>query len=412
MRARWDSVPSVGADGPHTFVGSRIYDDLATFRPPVDWSVPVFKLTDQFDINSATSGCILDHLDLRSPAPSPPYEAEDVPGTPPTCAGLKVSTENLGDHIQILAAEDLVDRYGFKREILIDRDDEIASPPSTLTAGPCPILLNGWHKTNPSEWPPHESFDPIFLGFHIRRHQAPTLVSEEALDHYRAHQPIGCRDQFTLSLLRDNGVEAFLSNCLTLILPRRLDDPGQQTDVIVASRDERIMDHLPRSLGETIFVNHYTGSHDFASNLQSAADLLERYRTRARLVVTTLLHSALPALAIGIPIVVFYPFNDELGGRRSDRERFSTLATMVRIHEFGEVERVNWDGERIDLGSTKLLILDAFASLAARWGLPTVPPIGPWSPRESLLPPEWSANSGNLAAPDEATSGRQKMTVG
>ncbi len=411
MRSLWDSVPSVSADGPHTFSGPRMYEELATMQPPVDWSVPVFKLTNRFDPDAAKPGCILDHLDLRSPASSPPADAENVPGTPPTCAGLKVSTENLGDHIQILAAGDLLDRYGFKPGVLVDRDNEIASPPTTLNAGPHPILLNGWHKTNPSEWPPHETLDPIFLGFHIRPHQAPSLVSEEALDHYRAHQPIGCRDQFTLGLLRDRGVDAFLSNCLSLIVPRRLDDSRQQTDVIVASRDERIMDLLPPSLGPTIFVNHYSGSSDFDANLQRAGVLLERYRTRARLVVTTLLHSALPALAMGIPVVVFYPLNDD-HGRRSDRERFSTLATMVRIYEFNEVDKVDWEGERIALGSTKLRILDAFASLSARWGSPTAPLIGPWSPPEVLLPAERTPSPGSLAAPDEATTGRQKMTVG
>lgn len=323
----------------------------------------------------------------------------------------KVSTENLGDHIQILAATEITDRFGFEAGMLIDRDDEIASLPTPLQSGrPHPIVLNGWHKTNAAEWPPHEALDPIYLGFHVRPHQAPTLISEKALDHYRAYQPIGCRDQFTLTLLRNHGIDAFLSNCLSVIFPRRLDDPGQQTDVIVASRDERILGQLPRSLGPTVFVNHYSGSHDFDSNLQRAADLLELYRTRARLVVTTLLHSALPALAMGIPVVVFYPFNDE-AGHRSDRERFSTLAAMVRIHRFSEVEDVDWSGERIDLGSTKLRILDAFVASASRWGLPTVPPIGPWSPPEVLPPGERPTSSDRVAHPKETTARRQQVMV-
>ena len=55
---------------------------------------------------------------------------------------------------------------------------------------------------------------PIYLGFHFRLFQSPSLIGPEAIEHYRVHGPIGCRDQHTLSLLREKGVNAFLSHCL------------------------------------------------------------------------------------------------------------------------------------------------------------------------------------------------------
>jgi hypothetical protein len=97
-------------------------------------------------------------------------------------AGIKVGTENLGDHVQILAANQLLKRIGIVPDVLLDRDDEIASAPAlSALAKPVGALINGWYKTNPAEWPPHPDLDPIYLGFHMRLFQSPTLVSPAAM---------------------------------------------------------------------------------------------------------------------------------------------------------------------------------------------------------------------------------------
>ena len=121
-----------------------------------------------------------------------------------------------------------------------DRDNEIQSAPGLDEEdGPVGILLNGWFKTNRAEWPPHPKLAPLIHGFHIRLFQCPELISDASIDFFRRHQPIGCRDVSTETLLRSKGVEAFTSNCLSLALPRRIDDPMTQTEVFVVSRDER-----------------------------------------------------------------------------------------------------------------------------------------------------------------------------
>jgi hypothetical protein len=155
--------------------------------------------------------------------------------------------------------------------------------------------------------------------------------------------------------------------------------------VFVVSRDERIKNHLPQLIGPYTFVSHYTGSKDFAANLVQAEELLETYRSRAKLIITTLLHSALPAIAMGIPVVVFYPLND-VTAHISDRERFSSLEELVPIHRFDEVENVNWEPEPIDVSDTKLQIFDHFYKMAAQWVVKPLPSIGPFAP-PSALPP-------------------------
>jgi hypothetical protein len=389
----WLRVPKISADGPHSVqFGGLMYRPQADAIDSVDWTTPVFKLTYRLPEQGVPSGSFLEYLldhdddDIRPSNQTHPISNQRMVEPPRRFASLKVSTENLGDHIQIFAGLRLLARLGIEPTRYFDRDEEIHSAPGLdQEFGPVGILLNGWFKTNREEWPPHPKLMPLILGFHIRLFQCPELISEASIEFFRQHQPIGCRDVYTTSLLRNRGVQAFTSNCLSLTFPRRIDNRAAQTEVFVVSRDERIKNYLPHSIGSYTFVSHYTGSRDFSANLVQAQELLETYRSRAKLIVTTLLHCALPAISMGIPVVVFYPLNDE-AAHNSDRERFSSLEELVRVYRFDEIENVNWKPTPIDISETKLAILDRFYEMTAQWALKPLSPIGPLAPA-SVLPP-------------------------
>jgi hypothetical protein len=101
--------------------------------------------------------------------------------------------------------------------------------------------------------------------------------------------------------------------------------------------------------------------------------------------ITTLLHCALPAIAMGIPVVVFFPINNE-AAHASDRERFSSLEGLVRVHRLEEIESVDWDPQPVDVSEIKLRIFDRFYEMAARWGNGRLSKTGPIAP-SSALPP-------------------------
>lgn len=390
----WSRVPKISADGPHALqFGNRMYNPWRDVIESIDWGTPVFKLTYHMLEEGMKPGCLLEHLLERNEDEDPTYEhgPDPLPATPSDAAprsfaSLKVSTENLGDHIQIISGLRLLSRLGIEPTRYIDRDNEIESAPGLdEEEGSVGILLNGWFKTNREEWPPHPKLAPLIYGFHIRLFQCPELISDPSIDFFRLHQPIGCRDVYTENLLRSKGVQAFTSNCLTLTLSRRIDDPRSQTEVFVVSRDERIKDYLPESIKPYTFVSHYSGSSDFSANMARADELLETYRSRARLIVTTLLHCALPAIGMGIPVVVFYPLNGETA-HASDRERFSSLERFVRVYRIEEINEVDWNPKPIDVGGVKLKILDDFYAMAARWRIAPPLPIGPIAP-PSPFPP-------------------------
>lgn len=390
-RFAWARVPKISADGPHTIKRIGMAEPLQNVRAQIDWTTPVFKLS--YRIAPAMMRdpqCLLRYvLDRHGGSRAfPRHQAAPMPRATACIASLKVSTENIGDHIQIIGGKTLLGRLGLTiTGPVIDRDHEIASAPMLdEVGGNVGVLLNGWFKTNPAEWPPHPKLRPIYLGFHVRLFQAPTLTSAEAISHYRQYAPVGCRDRYTLSLLQSLGVEAFLSHCLSLTFARRFANPKQHTDVFVVSRDDRILSILPECIGPTRFISHYTGSGDFEANMRQATELLALYKSRAKLIITTMLHCALPAIAMGIPVVVFFPFNAE-DKHRSDRQRFSSLEEMIRIFHVEDVADVDWSGTLAEVGGIKLSLLDRLRQQVLLWGpIPNLP-LGPIAPGRELPAP-------------------------
>jgi hypothetical protein len=117
-----------------------------------------------------------------------------------------------------------------------------------------------------------------------------------------------------------------------------------------------------------------------------AEQLLELYRSRAALIVTTMLHCALPAIAMGIPVIVFYPINDKTA-HESDRERFSSLKHLVPVYYLEQIDNVGWHPNPIDISELKLQLLDRFYEMVARIGVAKPAPFGPIASPSTLPPP-------------------------
>lgn len=270
-----------------------------------------------------------------------------------------MSTNNLGDHFQIIAQLRLMKKLGLLPDVYIDRDNEINSCAKLDKLGEDKLFLpmNGWHKTNQKQWPPSGNIIPLFIGFHIRPRQCAfgdVATSPESIKYFKDHGPVGCRDYYTYELLQKYRVDSYISNCLTTTLPTR-EKKRTQTKVFVSSRDRAILDILPAHIrDECSFVNHYSNTNNFKRNMELAQKLLENYRDTAKLVITTFLHSALPCIAMGIPVIVFYP-NSPSGSEswKSDRERMSTLRTMTRCYNFSEANDVNWNPDSINIDEAK-----------------------------------------------------------
>lgn len=139
---------------------------------------------------------------------------------------LSVSTEsnmlNIGDYIQALASSQFLPTVdGFiERERLNLYKGETTK-----------IIMNGWFMHHPENWPPSELIDPLFVAFHINLLAKDKLISDKSISYLKRHEPIGCRDKYTLNLLIDKGVNAYYSGCMTLTLGQKFHSEKKTKDV-------------------------------------------------------------------------------------------------------------------------------------------------------------------------------------
>ena len=213
-------------------------------------------------------------------------------------ASFRYRGGNLGDEIQSLATEQFLPRV----DVLIDRE----TMRSFEATEPHVVVFQGWFAEFPETcFPPAPAIVPVFVGFHVTRDYgaAPYLLAGESLAYLKAHEPIGCRDDGTRRMLERAGVTAYRSLCLTLTFPRRTAPPEDGRVFVVDVTGVRI----PAEIRDGAIVETHEAPQGSSEDDKRAEvrRLLDAYRERARLVVTSKLHCALPCLAMGIPVVFF-----------------------------------------------------------------------------------------------------------
>ena len=120
------------------------------------------------------------------------------------------SRKNIGDYIQSIAASVFIhspEKYVEREELSDYVDTEKIK-----------MILNGWFMWHTEKWPPSDDIKPLIISFHMNPTAASGMLSPKGVEYLKAHAPIGCRDTNTLSLLREQGIPAYFSGCLTLCL--------------------------------------------------------------------------------------------------------------------------------------------------------------------------------------------------
>ena len=269
---------------------------------------------------------------------------------------------NVGDNIQSLAAKQFlprVDEYVNREELASYKGD------------PIQLIMNGWFTHNIHNWVPNDKIDPIFVSFHMNNTAAPAMLSEKGINYLKKHEPIGCRDQFTADILKGKGIDAFFTGCLTLTLDSYKVDDSERGDEIyivdplysyprpekifyntkitvknilngtafqLGKKDKHLKNFISRELLESAeFINQeppsniYTDEEKFAM----AEELLHKY-AKAKLVITSRIHCALPCLALGTPVIFVNGFDSFVDSCRFDGilELFNRIDINSKTGEF------------------------------------------------------------------------------
>lgn len=152
------------------------------------------------------------------------------------------------------------------------------------------------------DFPFHRNIRPFFLSFHINR---PEMLSSEAVEYLRRYEPIGCRDWTTVYLMRQNGVKAFFSGCMTTTIGQIFSPPPPETgDAPMIA----IVDYTPQAeefpgYRPVKFTQAADNVRDYGmfEGLEAADRLLDGYRAFSA-IATSRLHCYLPATSIGVKV--------------------------------------------------------------------------------------------------------------
>jgi hypothetical protein len=316
---------------------------------------------------------------------------------------------NIGDYIQAIASAQFVDEI----DVYIEREEL-----NHYNGDDVKIIMNGWFMHNPNNWPPSEKIHPLFLAFHINSLAKEKLLSQESINYLKKLEPIGCRDNYTVELLKEKGVNAFFSGCLTMTLGMKYCNTNKTgkyfivdpfyfvkwnarsiletlfhlifhllTIVKIAKKNSSSLSikNLLNSgffysvyskifskeiLAEANYIHHQSESFNSIKTtdglLNKAKELINEY-AQASLVITSRIHCALPCVSIGTPVIYIENSNQteasacRLNGLRDFfnilRYEKNSLKTDLNFNRNKKISVENFPSNKIDyLKYSELLI--------------------------------------------------------
>lgn len=247
------------------------------------------------------------------------------------------SSNNLGDFIQSIATAS----WMYPEKPLILNRDQLSK-----YSGPrVKLVMNGWFMEQPENWPPSAEIIPLFISFHLNPTAERGMLTSEGIAYFKKHQPIGCRDFYTQKTLEKHGIKTYFSACLTLSLKRAHFVKGNEDrkGILVISPLERLLPTQEITKSKGLKKLLYRGvqkikqpfkakkyqkamkrldtylslfdeeiqfrtqlmspqTHTESERKKAAVEQLE-YIAKAKLVITSRIHTALPAVAFGTPVL-------------------------------------------------------------------------------------------------------------
>ena len=234
-------------------------------------------------------------------------------------------SNNLGDYIQSIATKEIIgeDSIGLDRENL-----------HIYNGSNVYLIMNGWFMQNSRNWPPSDKITPFFISFHINPIAKDNLLTKKGLEYFQKHEPIGCRDMYTQNLLQKKGINSYFSGCLTLTLRNKKKDFKKEGVLIIGALDrlkpkidiKNLFNELikypykffkynrsKKRLDDFILnkgfskVTYKSQIIDLYKNVDKQRNLLANEQlnliAKSKLVITSRLHVALPAIAYGTKVI-------------------------------------------------------------------------------------------------------------
>ncbi len=267
---------------------------------------------------------------------------------------------NIGDPIQVYAMKNIYRHMGMAAEDLVPVSRyHMAAYAGEKAVVPlnCFNMIANQGSHPYSTLPPSGQVVPVYISFHLHN----MVIDKAILDNMARFGPVGCRDEETYQNLTAQGVDAYLSGCLTAALPRREREPENGKVYLVDCYDT-VMECMPKALmQDAVVLSHsFLMENEGGAHLSKAASArfqaagearLRLYRDTAKRIITGRLHATSPCNAMGIPVV---SLRNNIDGRFAWLEKLLPLYTPLD----GPVEDIDWERPAAAYEEHKKVLID------------------------------------------------------
>ncbi|MEE0862277.1 MAG: polysaccharide pyruvyl transferase family protein [Lachnospiraceae bacterium] len=256
--------------------------------------------------------------------------------------GNRKTSVNIGDDLQIVAIEYIYRKMGIEeKDIVRIGFSELAKYDGEYVILPISFPMHGYREgVYITMFSP--KIIPVFLGLSIMSDN----ITEEEVAYLRRFEPIGCRDHYTMDILRKKNILSYVGGCVTALLPKLDDVVGDK--VYVIDVPEAMRRYIPSAIKkDAIYISQILLESDNPN--EDAKKRLIELAKNARMIITTRLHSALPCTALGIPVVLL---------KKNFSFRFTTLSKLLHVYTEDEFESIDWNPRSVEYESDKLKILE------------------------------------------------------
>ena len=262
---------------------------------------------------------------------------------------------NVGESVQAVAMEYIFDAIGIPKHDIVKIDQcRIKEYRGDKVIFPLRLPLS--KDSVDKYFPLPDSIIPIFMSLHL--HDDIFEDRPDMVEYFKKYEPIGCRDEHSCGYFKKHGIEAYMMGCYTLCMPERPESiKGEEIFFVDAS--EELMSEVPQEMKDkSTKISHavpfmeYPVTHTEDERLERmAAQYLNRYREKAKLVITSRLHAAAPCMAMGIPVV--------LASNNADF-RYAWIDKFLPIYQLSDFSNIKWKAEKIEIGYVRDLLMAFF----------------------------------------------------
>lgn len=239
----------------------------------------------------------------------------------------RTGSVNIGDDMQIFAISNLYKLMGIGSDSIIKIDfSELSTYEGEYCILPISFPLYGYqNEFNITNFSPY--IIPVFLSLSI---MAKTL-SDVDVNYLKKFEPIGCRDKYTMNVLRRYQIVAYLNGCLTATLPYA--ENNKRDEIYMVDIPEDYYSFIPEEIKRNAIKVSQIIEH-CEDEEKKAAEYFEMYSNHAKFVITSRLHCANPCAAAGIPVILM---------KEHFSFRFSGLSKHINIYTKDEFDNIDWN---------------------------------------------------------------------